>query len=300
MGSLCKMECWCVFLISFLFFQPSLCQDTNSTSTTTFSATDCLSYIYVAWVFFIYAVGLGLESSQYPQVISYVYLYIPDDCGGNFEGNDAISAQNLLNILLASTNIYGNSFNQNPFPGQFGQNQNPSSQFGQNQNPSSQFGQNQASSATNLISSLSGIFRSSPQVVHNLKTSSSLARGGLQTQSYKKSFKLGKKNLRRDKSLYKYVKKIRNPFNGHGQATIKNESVNKQITKTNRKIPCSKLAKQNEKAVQICKSIRIRKRKGRNIHKRKKNVSLEKKMKQRKENTKETGFIQKLSQSNPF
>ena len=191
---------------------------------------------------------------------------------------------------MASTNIYGNSFNQNPFPGQ----------FGQNQNPSSQFGQNQASSATNLINSLSGIFRSSPKVVHNLKTSSSLARGGLQTQSYKKSFKLGKRNLRRDKSLYKYVKKIRNPFNSHGQAIIKKQSVNKEITKTNRKIPCGKLAKQNEKAVQICKSIRIRKKKGRNIQKRKKNVSLEKKMKQRKENTEETSFIQKLSQSNPF
>ena len=84
--------------------------------------------------------------------------------------DNAISAQNLLNILLASTNINRNTFNQNPFPSQFGQNQNEN--------------ENQASSATNLISSLSVIFRSSPQVAHNLRTGSSLARGGVSGRNY--------------------------------------------------------------------------------------------------------------------
>ena len=80
------MKLFCSLLFSLLLLHPSHCQDTNTTATTTFTATDCLSYIYVAWVFFIYAVGLGLPSTQYPQVISYIYLYIPDDCGGNFQG----------------------------------------------------------------------------------------------------------------------------------------------------------------------------------------------------------------------
>ena len=32
------------------------------------SASDCLSYIYVAWIFFIYAVGSGVQQSQFYQV----------------------------------------------------------------------------------------------------------------------------------------------------------------------------------------------------------------------------------------
>ena len=51
-------------------------------------------------------------------------MYIPDDCGGNYEGEDAISAPSLLSILLAS--VTSNPFNQqqqqqvNPFSQQLG------------------------------------------------------------------------------------------------------------------------------------------------------------------------------------
>ena len=34
----------------------------------TYTATDCLSYIYVAWIIFIYSVGLGVQTDQFGQV----------------------------------------------------------------------------------------------------------------------------------------------------------------------------------------------------------------------------------------
>ena len=81
----CGMELQICFIVVFCL-RLTVAQETNTTSTSDFSAADCISYIYVAWVFFIYAVGLGLESSQYPQIITYIYLYIPETCGGNYEG----------------------------------------------------------------------------------------------------------------------------------------------------------------------------------------------------------------------
>ena len=45
--------------------------DTNPSelgSTPGYSASDCLSYIYVAWIYFIYTVGLGVQSTQFYQV----------------------------------------------------------------------------------------------------------------------------------------------------------------------------------------------------------------------------------------
>ena len=38
------------------------------TSDPGYSAEDCLSYIYVAWIYFIYTVGLGVQSTQFYQV----------------------------------------------------------------------------------------------------------------------------------------------------------------------------------------------------------------------------------------
>ena len=35
---------------------------------TGYTATDCLSYIYVAWIIFIYSVGLGVQTDQFSQV----------------------------------------------------------------------------------------------------------------------------------------------------------------------------------------------------------------------------------------
>ena len=40
----------------------------ESASAPGYSASDCLSYIYVAWIYFIYTVGLGVQSTQFYQV----------------------------------------------------------------------------------------------------------------------------------------------------------------------------------------------------------------------------------------
>ena len=66
-------------------------QDTTITATATATATsltssDCLSYIYVAWVFFIYSVGLGLESGQYPQVSVQDCRYTGSNVPGTLPG----------------------------------------------------------------------------------------------------------------------------------------------------------------------------------------------------------------------
>ena len=63
-----------VFIFSELALQTCLSQteqssvvvDSESPGTT---ATECLSYIYVAWIIFIYSVGLGVETAQFSQVI---------------------------------------------------------------------------------------------------------------------------------------------------------------------------------------------------------------------------------------
>merc|ERR1711915_508140 len=255
----CGMELHLCFIVVFCL-RSTVAQETNSTSTSDFSAADCISYIYVAWVFFIYAVGLGLESSQYPQIITYIYLYIPVTCGGNYEGNDAISAQNLLNILLASTNINGNTFNQNPF--------------------SSQLGQNAGTSTDSLIGSLSGIFRSSSKVMNRLKKSKV-------KENYRKSFNRGMRKLRKDKSLNKYIGKIKNPFDREGHVKLSRKKLKGQINQRNRKIPCKRLAKKKKKALRFCKKLKKRQNKG-------------KKRKRKKSEDSENDKSSNYYQQNPF
>ena len=65
-----------LFIFSVLALQTCLSQneesdvdDVDDAVTTGYSATDCLSYIYVAWIIFIYSVGLGVETAQFSQVI---------------------------------------------------------------------------------------------------------------------------------------------------------------------------------------------------------------------------------------
>ena len=61
-----------LFIFSVLALQTCLSQtepDADDVDTTGYSATDCLSYIYVAWIIFIYSVGLGVETAQFSQVI---------------------------------------------------------------------------------------------------------------------------------------------------------------------------------------------------------------------------------------
>merc|ERR1712062_593971 len=80
--------------------QSSVVVDSESPGTT---ATECLSYIYVAWIIFIYSVGLGVETAQFSQVVTNIYTFIPEDCGGYYTGQDPIAPANLLIILLLSS-----------------------------------------------------------------------------------------------------------------------------------------------------------------------------------------------------
>ena len=43
--------------------------DSSDSPAPTYTATDCLSYIYVAWIIFIYSVGLGVQTDQFSQVV---------------------------------------------------------------------------------------------------------------------------------------------------------------------------------------------------------------------------------------
>ena len=106
---------------------------------------------------------------------------------------------------------------------------------------------------------------------------------------------MGKQTLRKDKDLYRYVSKIKNPFNGKGKAIIKTKSVKKQISKNNRNIPCGKLAKKNQKAIKICKSIRM-KRKGKRLQRKK--AVVKKKALVKKNTEKNNGIVKKTF--NPF
>ena len=48
----------------------------SAQDTSGYTATDCLSYIYVAWIIFIYSVGLGVETAQFSQVIVTLSVYV--------------------------------------------------------------------------------------------------------------------------------------------------------------------------------------------------------------------------------
>ena len=73
-----------VFIFSVLALQTCLSQTEESSLVVVdeepepagYTATDCLSYIYVAWIIFIYSVGLGLETTQFSQVIVTCQCYV--------------------------------------------------------------------------------------------------------------------------------------------------------------------------------------------------------------------------------
>ena len=59
-----------VFLLILAMLGTSLSQTDLSTEEVQsgYTATDCLSYIYVAWIIFIYSVGLGVQTDGFSQV----------------------------------------------------------------------------------------------------------------------------------------------------------------------------------------------------------------------------------------
>lgn len=91
----------------------------------------------------------------------------------------------------------------------------------------------------------------------------SLNRGGFGLQKFpnknvKLVFEKGMDKLRSDKTLYKFVKRIRNPFNAQGKVHLSQNQIKQQL-KT-RKIPCNRFAKvsKTNKGKQICREIQKR------------------------------------------
>ena len=108
-----------LFIFSLLALQTCLSQteesdvdDVDDAVTTGYSATDCLSYIYVAWIIFIYSVGLGVETAQFSQVIVTLSVYV-----NSIEGREMIfSLSSIENWRRKSTFCCGYSLLElNPF-----------------------------------------------------------------------------------------------------------------------------------------------------------------------------------------
>lgn len=105
-------------------------------------------------------------------------------------------------------------------------------------------GPDQQSLTNLLLSGLggAGVYKSGQKMEQN-----SLNRGGLQLKksqdqdkTYKSLFDKGMEKLRTDKVLYKYVKRIKNPFRG-AEVQLRPEVIKPQLK--SRKIPCRKVAK---------------------------------------------------------
>ena len=186
-------------------------------------------------------VGSALTHFLLFQVVTNIYTFIPQDCGGYYTGQDAIAPVSLLNILLltsaSSTNnnnspLYGNNLYQNPlFP--LGQQSALSSLTGN---------QNYQSSLTNiLLSSLgNGAFKSG-QLSRSSSGRGGFTGGGSDNKNYQLLFDRGLKRLKKDSDIYKHIRRIKNPFNSEGKPVIDTTDIKYQIR--NRKLPCKYFAK---------------------------------------------------------
>ena len=105
-------------------------------------------------------------------------------------------------------------------------------------------GPDQQSLTNLLLSGLggAGVYKSGQKMEQN-----SLNRGGLQLKksqdqdkTYKSLFDKGMEKLRTNRVLYKYVKRIKNPFRG-AEVQLRPEVIKPQLK--SRKIPCRKVAK---------------------------------------------------------
>ena len=299
-----------LFIFSVFALQTCLSQteeSVNDSEPSGYTATDCLSYIYVAWIIFIYSVGLGVETAQFSQVIvslllckfftgremifslswigkwrkkstfccgyscvdltttfllfqvvSNIYTFIPEDCGGYYSGQDAIAPANLLNILLltsAATNtnnpspLYGNSLlplGAQPAPA-----------------PALTNNQNYGSSLTNiLLSSLgTGAFKSG-QLSRSSSPRGGFTGGGNDNKNYQLLFDIGMKRLKKDSDIYKHIRRIKNPFNSEGKPVIDTTDIKYQIR--NRKLPCKYFARRKFKQICIEKKRKSRTRRLKN------------------------------------
>merc|ERR550519_1023492 len=70
---------------------------------TPLTSADCLAYVYVTWIFFVYSIGFGAEEGEYPQVLSTAYALVPSQCGGYFTSSPALPPTTMLSLLLSTT-----------------------------------------------------------------------------------------------------------------------------------------------------------------------------------------------------
>jgi len=74
----------------------------NQVTETPLTSADCLAYVYVTWIFFVYSIGLGAEERDYPQVLSRAYALVPSQCGGYFTSSPVIPPATMLSLLIST------------------------------------------------------------------------------------------------------------------------------------------------------------------------------------------------------
>ena len=183
-------------------------------------------------------VTVGLNRFLLFQVITNIYSFIPQDCGGYFTGQDPIAPVNLLNILLL-TSASSNTQNNSPL---YGNNLYQNSLFPLGSQSSLTNNQNYQSSLTNiLLSSLgNGAFKSG-QLSRSSSVRGGFPGGGTDNKNYQLLFDRGMKRLKKDSDIYKHIRRIKNPFNSEGKPVIDTTDIKYQIR--NRKLPCKYFAK---------------------------------------------------------
>jgi len=89
---------------------------TYSSSTTNFPPADgseCLNYIYLVWVYFLFYIGAGYPASYYPYIIATLVDTVPQECGGTggqAEGASLLSSS-ALTVLALQQQADTNTFN---------------------------------------------------------------------------------------------------------------------------------------------------------------------------------------------
>ena len=204
------------------------------------------------------------------QVIGNIYSYLPDDCGGYYTGDDAIAPVNLLNVLLLTSSYNNNPYQNSYLPYQTGYQNYQNQQLFIPQSNSQNYQGGYQTSLTNLIMSLTGV-RSGLDKAGQF--SGSAARGGFKSgdkKDYQLLFNRGMARLEKDPAIYKYVRRIKNPFNGKGKVVIDTNDIKSQIK--SKKFPCKQLVKRKWK--KVCRQMKKRKSSDRKRkHKKKANYS---------------------------
>merc|ERR1712032_1566219 len=77
-------------------------QNATEVTETQLTSADCLAYVYVTWIFFVYSIGLGAEERDYPQVLSRAYALVPSQCGGYFTSSPVIPPTTMLSLLITT------------------------------------------------------------------------------------------------------------------------------------------------------------------------------------------------------